>query len=200
VSSTITAAVQADVDALVAENLGPEGLYRDRLKKQEAGKGWLLVHRLDAVEPPGGVIFLWLDDAEEDAVRTRLPGVPLIMHLKVHPGRRGFGIGTELMHEAERMAAALGRTEIALGVDPGNTNAIRLYQHLGYSEWPHGLVDTHQVEYRARCSVWSNGSGAATRWRRRYYNEKCLIFVKPLSTASLPGAPQSLAGAHGIPG
>jgi ribosomal protein S18 acetylase RimI-like enzyme len=179
-------AVEADLDALVAEDFGPRGLYDDRLTMQHAGEGQLLIYRLDPMGPPDGVVFLWLATAEEEQVRTWLPGVPLLMHLKVHPSRRGYGIGTELMNEVERIAAELGHAQLALGVDPKNTNAIGLYQRLGYQEWSHGLVVTHRTEYRER--------------RRRRYLERCLIFVKQLSTASLPGAPQSLAGAHGIPG
>jgi ribosomal protein S18 acetylase RimI-like enzyme len=184
VGSGIRDAVESDVAELVAEDFGPEGLYRDRLRLQHAGKGRLLIYRLDPAGPPDGVVFLWLDEAEEEEVRTRLPNVPLIMHLKVHQGRRGCGIGTELMHEAGRIAVAAGRTQIALGVDPSNHSAIELYKRLGYVEWPYGLVDTHQVEFRQR--------------RRRRYNEKCLIFVKPLSTVSARGELQSLAAAHGV--
>lgn len=172
--------------ALAAGDLGPEALYRDRLKRQQAGKGQLLIYRLIPGGPPDGVVYLWLDDAEEEEVRTWLPGAPLIMHLKVHHDRRGWGIGTELMHAAEQVAAANGRSRIALGVDPGNFNAISLYKHLGYQEWPHGLVVTHQIEFRPR--------------RRRKYNEKCLILVKPLSTESAHGALRSLVAAPGIPG
>ncbi len=187
VCEQIRPAIEADVAELVAEGFGPEGLYRDRLRRQEGGNGWLLIYRLDPAGPPEGVVYLWLDEADEAEIRTCLPGVPLVMNLKVHHDRRGYGIGTELMHEVEHVAAAAGRTQIALGVDPNNTNAVSLYKHLGYEEWPYGLVGTHQVvEFRPR--------------RRRRYNEECLIFVKTLSTASPRGELQSLVAAPGIPG
>jgi ribosomal protein S18 acetylase RimI-like enzyme len=187
VRKRIRPAVEDDLAALVAEGFGPEGLYRDRLEMQQEGNGQLLIYRLDPEgsphEPPDGVVFLWLREAEEQKVRKRLPGVPLIMHLKVHHDRRGYGIGTELMNEAERIAAEAGKTRIALGVDASNANAIALYRRLGYREWPHGPVVTHRSEYRER--------------RKRRYLELCLIFVKPVSTASPRGELQSLAAAPG---
>lgn len=164
-SGLIRPAVDADLSALAAD-FGPEGLYRDRLKRQADDKGVLLTYRLHEDGPPEGVIYVWLEPAEEDEVRARLPGVPLLMHLKVHHDRRGWGIGTALVDAAESFIIGLGKDQVALGVDPGNVNAKSLYRHLGYEEWPHGTVATHQVEYRLR--------------RRRRYNETCLIFVKRL--------------------
>jgi ribosomal protein S18 acetylase RimI-like enzyme len=186
VRKQIRPAVESDVAALVLEDADLEGLYRDRVERQEREQGRLLIFREQEQEPPVGIVYLWLEDAEEEEVRTRLPGVPLIMHLKVHESRQRRGIGTALMEEAERIAAKAGKTRIALGVDPDNENAIRLYRRLGYREWDHGLVETHRVEFHedGECR----------------YDEKCLIFVKPLSTASPRDELQSLAEAHGIPG
>ncbi len=164
-SGLIRQADDADLPAL-AIDFGPEGLYRDRLKRQAAGKGVLLTYCLDESGPPMGVVYVWLEDAEEPEVREELPGVPLLMHLKVHHDMRGWGIGTALVREAERLVVGRGGERIALGVDPNNINAISLYTRLGYQEWPHGLVATHQVEFHKR--------------RRRRYNEECRIFVKQL--------------------
>ena len=48
-------------------------------------------------------------------------------------GRRRGGIGTALVHEAERRASDRGAHEIGLSVNPAdNPDALRLYERLGY--------------------------------------------------------------------
>ena len=58
----------------------PVNMLRERLQRQDTERG-LLNGLRDST--PIGYVFLWLEDAEEDEIRTRLPGVPLIMNLWV---------------------------------------------------------------------------------------------------------------------
>jgi ribosomal protein S18 acetylase RimI-like enzyme len=55
-----------------------------------------------------------------------------IESLAVLPVYRGRGIGTQLLGALERELEALGVRDLILGVVPGNTAAIRLYQRHGY--------------------------------------------------------------------
>jgi ribosomal protein S18 acetylase RimI-like enzyme len=55
-----------------------------------------------------------------------------IESLAVLPEYRGSGIGTRLLDALEAELAAAGVRDLVLGVLPGNTDAIRLYQRRGY--------------------------------------------------------------------
>jgi ribosomal protein S18 acetylase RimI-like enzyme len=55
-----------------------------------------------------------------------------IESLAVLPEYRGSGIGTRLLDGLEAELAAAGVRDLILGVLPGNTDAIRLYQRRGY--------------------------------------------------------------------
>jgi ribosomal protein S18 acetylase RimI-like enzyme len=55
-----------------------------------------------------------------------------IESLAVLPQYRGSGIGTRLLDALEAELAAAGVHDLILGVLPGNTDAIRLYQRRGY--------------------------------------------------------------------
>ena len=54
--------------------------------------------------------------------------------LSVAEGYRNKGIGTKLIHVAEKYAKEIGITEIVFHVEKANENAYRLYLRLGYSE------------------------------------------------------------------
>ena len=47
---------------------------------------------------------------------------------------RNNGIGTKLIHAAEKYAVEIGIAKIALHVEKANEDAYRLYLSLGYSE------------------------------------------------------------------
>jgi ribosomal protein S18 acetylase RimI-like enzyme len=55
-----------------------------------------------------------------------------IESLGVLPAYRGHGIGTRLLDELDRELAAAGVRDVVIGVVPGNTAAIRLYQRRGF--------------------------------------------------------------------
>ena len=54
--------------------------------------------------------------------------------LSVAEGYRNKGIGTTLIHAAEKYAEEIGITKIVFHVEKANKDAYRLYSRLGYSE------------------------------------------------------------------
>lgn len=126
-----------DLTALV-EELGQRQFFTDRLARQAAGRGLLLTAWQEHC--PIGDVYLWLEPAEEREIREHLPGVPLLTHLEVHPAFRKQGTGSRLTSTAEHELVLLGHREVALAVELSNTDALRLYERLGYREWPHPTV------------------------------------------------------------
>jgi predicted N-acetyltransferase YhbS len=158
-------AVVGDLPDLVAA-LGQERFFVDRLTRQAAGRGVLLVARIGGRVV--GDVYLWLEPAEEEQVREHLPEVPLLGHLEVRAELRGRGIGTAVMAAAEKELVRLGYRAVALGVDMTNDGAERLYVRLGYTHWAHGPADTEHEEYLP--------DGGTRR-----VPEKCYIMVKRLA-------------------
>lgn len=134
---TIRPARPDDLGSLT-RRLGQGRFFADRLARQSKGLGVLLTAwHADLVV---GVVYLWLEDAEEPEILEHLPRTPLITHLEIHPEHRGMGVGTELIGEAERLLVSNGVREMALAVEVNNEAAARLYTRLEYREWPHGQV------------------------------------------------------------
>jgi GNAT superfamily N-acetyltransferase len=154
-----------DLATMVAV-LGQGRFFADRLARQEAGRGLLLVALVDG--RPVGDVYLWLEPAEEPEVRRYLPGVPLLGHLEVLPELRSHGIGTEIMRVAEELLRRGGHQRVALGVDMDNHRAAELYHRLGYTHWGYAPADTSQEVFHA--------DGRVER-----VPEKCYILVKDLS-------------------
>jgi GNAT superfamily N-acetyltransferase len=142
-----------------------EHFFAERLQRQRAGRGVLLVAWIG--NEPVGDIYVWLEPAEEPEVRAKLPNVALLNHLEVHAGRRNSGIGTALLEHAEELLRNCGHRKVALGVSPANGRAARLYERLGYHNWPHPDIETHFNIYL------DNGE-------RLRVPEICRIFVKDL--------------------
>lgn len=151
----------ADYDVLVAE-LGQRRFFDDRFSRQANKLGMLLVAWRD--DRPIGVIYLWLEDAEEPELREHLPGTPILTHLEIHPDHRGSGAGTALIQAAERRLRMLRYAQVALAVEIDNDGAARLYKRLGYEDWPHDTV---------QCLSLTDGDG-----ERRI--EICQIMVRRL--------------------
>ena len=63
----------------------------------------------------------------------------LIANIAVHPAARGHGLGTRLLNAALVRARHLGLTACRLDVRVSNTDAQRLYRHLGFA--PVGVRD-----------------------------------------------------------
>jgi ribosomal protein S18 acetylase RimI-like enzyme len=60
------------------------------------------------------------------------PRIGEIESLAVLPEHRGRGLGSELLDGLERALRDHGVTDLVLGVLPGNTGALRLYERRGY--------------------------------------------------------------------
>jgi len=150
-----------EYDVLIQE-LGQRRFIADRFSRQATGLGMLLVAWRGT--RPIGIIYLWLEDAEEAELRERLPGTPILSHLEIHRDHRGSGTGTKLITAAERRLHKLGFEQVALAVEVTNRRAARLYIRLGYREWPHPTV---------KCYSLTDGRG-------QRHAEICRIMVKPL--------------------
>ena len=150
-----------DLDVLIGE-LGQQRFFDDRFSRQSKRLGMLLTAWRGV--RPIGVIYLWLEDAEEAELREHLPDTPILNHLEIHPEHRGKGAGTKLIKAAERRLRKLGFHQVALAVEITNRQATRLYQRLGYEEWPYPNVECYSL---------TDGDG-----ERRV--EVCRIMVKTL--------------------
>ncbi|MFI9556409.1 GNAT family N-acetyltransferase [Nonomuraea endophytica] len=130
---------EAGIPALVT-SFGQRPYFVRALARQESGHGVLLIawDRERAV----GTVYIWLDKAEEKRLRRRLPGTPLLMHLDLLPEYRDTGFGTMLVYVAEQKLIERGHSTVALGVDPDNQQAYRLYLRLGYRKWKHSPLPT----------------------------------------------------------
>ena len=84
----------------------------------------LVGYGLALVMPAAGS---WVGDTWQTGAR-----IGEIESLAVLPGYRGQGIGTRLLDALERELAAAGVQDLVIGVLPGNTAAIRLYQRRGF--------------------------------------------------------------------
>jgi ribosomal protein S18 acetylase RimI-like enzyme len=163
----IRPAQDADLAALVAM-LADEDFFVDRLARQSAGHGVLLTAWKGDL--PVGVVYLWLEPADEPELREHLPRVPLLNHIEVHPDHRNEGTGTLLLTEAENLLA-VKHDQVVLAVRTDNVDALRLYERLGYKEWPHSTVVCISMVRLA------DGS-------RKSCPERCYMLVKQLRDSS----------------
>lgn len=158
----IRPACAADLTALVKE-LDQEPYFADRLARQHDGHGVLLA--LWRGDHAIGDVYLWLEPAEEPEIREHLPGVPLLTHLEIRADHRHQGLGTALIRAAEHELTVRGHRHVALAVEVTNSGAAKLYDRLGYREWPHPPI---------RCYSLTDANGIRQV-------EICRILVKPLS-------------------
>jgi ribosomal protein S18 acetylase RimI-like enzyme len=123
----IRSATPADIPAMVRlEDISFPG---DRLSARSLrrlvrdGHAVCLVAELDGEVAGDAVVLL-----------RRGSAAARLYSLAVDPARRKAGIGTALLAEAERRAAAAGRAEMRLEVREDNDEAIRRYLAAGYAE------------------------------------------------------------------
>jgi GNAT superfamily N-acetyltransferase len=127
----------ADLEPFAAAP-GDREFLVDRLARPRKGLGVLFLAWFDC--RPAGLVYLWLEAAEEPLIRRHLPGVPLLTHLEVRAELRNRGIGQALAAAVEQHLTERGHERVALGVRTDNPAAARLYTRLGYRDWDHGEV------------------------------------------------------------
>ncbi len=94
-----------------------------------------------------GRCTLWLAPADEPELNEEIPAVPQVNALEVHPSYRRQGIGTMLFDAVEHEARRRGHALIAIGVEPDNDVARKLYEKLGYTYRKILGNDTHEYSW-----------------------------------------------------
>jgi GNAT superfamily N-acetyltransferase len=93
---------------------------------------FLLTAEADAGALEGYALVTFHDKDDSHATGDRFAE---LRSLVVAPGRRGGGLGTELLHEVYRRVRARGVAEMMIGVLAGNERAMRLYRREGFRPW-----------------------------------------------------------------
>ena len=119
--------------ALMLELSGsPAGMvlfYGHNEKKKDYNRTALLFLRIFG---PGMLFRIPYMLRSSAAVDVIVPGDCYISNIAVSPGHAGKGLGTMLMNRAEESMKERGVKRMVLNADTGNTDAIRLYERLGY--------------------------------------------------------------------
>ncbi|WPZ34746.1 GNAT family N-acetyltransferase [Thalassobaculum sp. OXR-137] len=121
-------------------------------------QGGLIGYPIGAAQPIGSdmpPLFVPLQELE-----NRVPGSWYVNVLAVMPDRRGQGIGSRLLVEAERQARDCGCTRMSIIVSSANAGARRVYERFGF---------VFDAERRMGESAWKN---PGTHWQ---------LLVKPLA-------------------
>jgi len=116
-----------------SETLGVS--YRHALIAEGAGKtlGALISYRLGhEPEPIDSTLPALLVPLHE--LMNGAPGTWYVQVLAAYPEQRGCGLGTALLMEADRSAAAAGAPGLSLIVSDTNSGARRLYERNGFRE------------------------------------------------------------------
>lgn len=133
--------------ALLAE--GNRGAVREWVARSVV-TGELLIAR-DGDGDPLGFVGFTLDRGGYERDRTR----GTVSNLYVVPGRRGEGIGTDLLEAAERALRETGAETVALEALAANERAREFYAAHGY--------EMHRVELRKSLSAGDGGAGDDAR-------------------------------------
>jgi GNAT superfamily N-acetyltransferase len=91
---------------------------------------WVSVHHQHAQSMPE--LAPYVDDTRTWAARSQLYRELLGQPGTILPACRGQGIGSRLLDELISRLTAAGVHDLVLGVLPGNTAAIRLYERYGF--------------------------------------------------------------------
>lgn len=108
---------------------------RSQLYRELLGKPGTILLLADTGEELAGYGLAYVTPATETwTADTWQTGAQIgeIESLGVLPAYRGQGIGSRLLDELISQLAAAGVHDLVLGVLPGNTAAIRLYQRYGF--------------------------------------------------------------------
>jgi ribosomal protein S18 acetylase RimI-like enzyme len=161
--------------------VGPCTLDSMRVLEELATDGAELAHHRQrwAWQNRGIAIYLlaWQDDlvvgratllkgSKYEEVRAAFPRAWEMNALEARP--QGRGVGTRLIAEAERHAAACHAPVLGLAVGPDNTGARRLYRRLGYGE----------TQLREVIDEWDERDELGRVIR--VHADACLYLMKPL--------------------
>jgi ribosomal protein S18 acetylase RimI-like enzyme len=146
-------ATPEEISALIPDARDRSYFHR-RVNRAGSEHGRVLVAFLDDVF--AGHIYVRFHAATERKIRLLLPGVPLLQRLKVLPQFQRQGVGETLVREAIALLRELKTYDrVALGVAETNEPALQLYTKLGFADWKHGTVLTHDDAGRPeQCQVW----------------------------------------------
>ena len=97
--------------------------------------GFVLIAELDG-RPAGYLMAHLAAFPDRHHLRTRRPNLEgYVAELLADKKARRRGIGSALLHEAERRLKALGCDNLQIGVSADNTAARRLYRRFGFHEF-----------------------------------------------------------------
>jgi GNAT superfamily N-acetyltransferase len=134
----IRPAEEADLGLLI-DTFGDEKFFTERLARQNDKRGVLLTAWIqrDLI----GSAYVRMEPADEQDIRERLPGVPMLNRIEIRPDYRNRRHGTELISAAEQLLADRGYSEVALAVRTDNDDAYRLYKRMEYVPWDNPPVE-----------------------------------------------------------
>jgi ribosomal protein S18 acetylase RimI-like enzyme len=144
IAVTVRQADARDLEQLLALDDDEERRRAEhaRFDAQERGEGLLLVAwEGDAIR--GRVRFRFFSKYVE--VIDEFGEFPEINALDAWP--QGEGVGTQIIAECERIAAARGEAQVGIAVVVTNVNARRLYERLGYEYWGDVIDDGQPAAY-----------------------------------------------------
>lgn len=104
------------------------GTHGDRVAMQGRGVAVYLI-ACEGALPVGHVLVEW--DASPPTV---FPPYPILSDIAVHPGHQSRGIGSQLMAQAEDLAAQRAYRQVGLDVAVDNLRARALYERRGYRD------------------------------------------------------------------
>src|SRR3954470_5250740 len=116
--------------------------YTSELEKRFEGgfdTGLSISAELDELRPPAGLFLIASLAAKPvgcGALKFHGTDPTELKRMWVAESARGLGIGSRLLYELERQAAAAGAREIRLETNKNLTEAINLYRSAGYREVP----------------------------------------------------------------
>lgn len=131
------------VDLIWALNLFEDAISADRAPDREAAEACLEVDfarvgrdggHLVVAEKAGRIVaFMTLVfETPQPFLRKEVAQVAWVSELVVAEGHRGQGIGTRLLHEAERLARASKVGRLMIGAITGNEAARAAYEKFGF--------------------------------------------------------------------
>lgn len=104
-----------------------------RYREWLAEPGTFLLIAEHQSEGPVGYALVTMHGADDSHVTG--PRFAELQSLVVQEGRRGDGLGTELLHDVYRRLRAEGVEEMVIGVLATNEPALRLYEREGFRPW-----------------------------------------------------------------